>query len=277
MAAMNSTVGKFWQAAHHMIEKFVDRLPALSVGVVVFIAFYAFSLVVDRIIRRSVPGTRQNLGVVFARLTAGATILLGFLVAFSICCPLLPGRGSHQDSWHWRRGDWLRISEHLAELSCRFSALWAEPFRVGDEIKLDAYEGTVEEIQTRATIIKTYDERRVVIPNADLFTRSVIVNTALGMRRWEYDLTVKAQGLEELKALIVTTVRAVPGVLSDPAPEVLVVNADAAAPGAVKVRILWWTHDPRQHQMLLSYDRVLTAIVRALDASRAAQKRQPAA
>jgi catechol 2,3-dioxygenase-like lactoylglutathione lyase family enzyme len=43
---------------------------------------------------------------------------------------------------------------------------WAQPFRVGDEIKLDAYEGTVEEIQARATIIKTYDERRVVIPNA---------------------------------------------------------------------------------------------------------------
>jgi small conductance mechanosensitive channel len=58
-----------------------------------------------------------------------------------------------------------------------------EPFRVGDEIKLDVYEGKVEEIQTRATIIKTYDERRVVIPNADLFTRSVIVNTAIGSRR----------------------------------------------------------------------------------------------
>src|SRR5215475_5086765 len=35
--------------------------------------------------------------------------------------------------------------------------LWSEPFRVGDEIKLDAFEGTVEEIQARATVIKTYD------------------------------------------------------------------------------------------------------------------------
>ncbi len=88
MVAMNSSaVDKFWQAAHHMAEKFVDRLPALLVAVVVFIAFYAFSLVVDRIIRRSIPRTRQNLGVVFARLTAGATILLGFLVAFSIVTP----------------------------------------------------------------------------------------------------------------------------------------------------------------------------------------------
>src|SRR4029077_1671977 len=86
--------------------------------------------------------------------------------------------------------------------------LWAQPFRVGDEIKLDAYEGTVEEIQARATIIKTYDERRVVIPNADLFTHSVTVNTALDIRRWEYDFPIDTiQGLPELKSRIVDAVR----------------------------------------------------------------------
>jgi small conductance mechanosensitive channel len=142
---------------------------------------------------------------------------------------------------------------------------------------MNAYEGTVEEIQTRATIIKTYDERRVVIPNADLFTHSVIVNTAMGMRRWEYDLTVKANGLDEIKSRIVLTVKGIPGVLSDPAPEALVVNADATAPDTVKVRVLWWTHDPRQHQMLLSYDRVLTAMIRALNTPRAGEARQQAA
>src|SRR5579859_5636717 len=69
--------------------------------------------------------------------------------------------------------------------------LWSQPFRVGDEIKIDAYEGTVEEIQTRATIVKTYDGRQVVISNSDLFTHAVIVNTALGSRRWQYDQDVK--------------------------------------------------------------------------------------
>lgn len=45
---------------------------------------------------------------------------------------------------------------------------------MGDEIKIDGFEGTVKEIQARATIVNTYDERCVVIPNADLFTHSVI-------------------------------------------------------------------------------------------------------
>ncbi len=151
--------------------------------------------------------------------------------------------------------------------------LWAEPFRVGDEIKLDAFEGTVEEIQTRATIIKTYDERRVVIPNADLFTRSVIVNTALGSRRWQYDLIAgKTTGLIDLKKLIASAVRSVPGILSEPSPEVLVLDVNA---DSVKMRVLWSTHDPRQHQMLASYDQVLTAIAEALD--RATDKHRSAA
>jgi small-conductance mechanosensitive channel len=277
MGAMNSTVGKFWQAAHHMIEKFVDRLPALLVAVVIFIAFYAFSLIVDRVIRRSVPRARQNLGVVFARLTAGATILLGFLVGFSIVAPSFQAADLIKILGIGGVAIGFAFQNILQNFLAGLLLLWAEPFRVGDEIKLDAYEGTVEEIQTRATIIKTYDERRVVIPNADLFTHSVIVNTALGMRRWEYDLTVKAHGLDEIKSRIVSTVQAVPGVLSDPAPEALVVNADATAPDAVKVRVLWWTHDPRQHQMLLSYDRVLTAMIRALDTAGAGEKRPLAA
>jgi small-conductance mechanosensitive channel len=84
---------------------------------------------------------------------------------------------------------------------------WSEPFRIGDEIKVDNYEGGVEEIQTRATTIKTYDGRQIVIPNADLFTHSVTINTTREGRRWEYDLNLKGvQNLDDLKSLIVKTV-----------------------------------------------------------------------
>jgi small conductance mechanosensitive channel len=271
---MNLTVEKFWQAEQHMVETFIDRLPAFAVGIVVFILFYALSHLLDGVIRKSVPRQRRNLGVVFARLIAGATVLLGFLVAFSIVAP------------SFQAGDLIKVlgiggvaigfafQNILQNFVAGLLLLWAEPFRVGDEIKLDAFEGTVEEIQARATIIKTYDERRVVIPNADLFTHSVIVNTALDRRRWEYDITANADGdLEALKSTIATAVRAVPGVLSDPAPEVLVVDLNVSNPPMVKLRVLWWSHDPRQHQMLGSYDHVLTAIVQALGREKAEREK----
>ena len=191
---MNSAFGKFWQAGRHMVDSVVDRLPALIVGILAFVLFYVLSFLAPRFVARAVSSRRQNLAVVFARLIQGATILVGFLVSFSIIAP------------SFQASDLIKIlgvggvavgfaQNFLAGLLL----LWTEPFRVGDEIKLDAFEGTVEEIQTRATIIRTYDERRVVIPNADLFTHSVIVNTALGGRRWEYDLSVqRSERLDEL-------------------------------------------------------------------------------
>ena len=74
--------------------------------------------------------------------------------------------------------------------------------------------------------------------------------------------------LAELKSLVVNTVSKVQGVLTDPRPEVLVMDLGDPGTDAVKVRVLWWTKAPRQHEMLASYDRVLTAIRQTLNRSR---------
>lgn len=263
---MGETLNKFSESARHMLESVVSRLPALILALIVFLVFYVLSIFVSRIIRRSTRRHRENLGMVFARLIGAATILLGFLVAVSIVAPSfqavdlikLLGIGGVAIGFAFQN----ILQNFLAGLLL----LWAEPFRVGDEIKVDNYEGSVEEIQARATIIKTYDERRVVIPNADLFTHSVTVNTAHNVRRWQYDLPLKdVADFEELKPLIVDAVRGVPGALSDPPPEALVVDLGDAESKKITVRILWWTRAPHQHQMLISYDRVLTAIRRAVN------------
>ena len=264
---MSASLGKFWEAAYQMIDSFFARLPSLIVGVIVFFVFYLFSILVSRVILRTTRKHRPNLGVVFARLMSAATILLGFLVAFSVVAP------------SFQAGDLIKIlgisgvaigfafQNILQNFLAGLLLLWAEPFRIGDEIKLEPYEGTVEEIQTRATIIKTYDGRRVVIPNADLFTHSVTVNTALDIRRWEYDLAVHdIRELAQLKSLIINSVSKVQGVLSDPPPEVLVMDLGVDL-NAIKVRVLWWTKAPRQHEMLASYDRVLTALTETLNGS----------
>ena len=271
---MNSSFERFWEAAYQMVDSFFAQLPLLIVGSIVFLLFYGLSILVSRVILRTTRKHRPNLGVVFARLTGAATILLGFLVAFSVVAP------------SFQAGDLIKIlgisgvaigfafQNILQNFLAGLLLLWAEPFRVGDEIKLDNYEGTVEEIQARATMIETYDGRRVVIPNADLFTHSVTVSTALDIRRWEYDLTAKDSGdVAELKSFIVKTVSKVQGVLSDPTPEVLVMDLGDPDSNTVKVRVLWWARAPRQHQMLTSYDSVLTAIRQTLSRSTVSQER----
>ena len=72
------------------------------------------------------------------------------------------------------------------------------------------------------------------------------------------------QDLDEMKSLIVRTVSKAQGFLPEPGPEALVLDLSDPDSNAVKLRVLWWTKAPRQHEMLTSYDTVLSAIGRVL-------------
>jgi len=48
------------------------------------------------------------------------------------------------------------------------------PFRIGDYIKLDRGMGIVEDITLRHTVIKTFDNKRLIIPNSVISTESVL-------------------------------------------------------------------------------------------------------
>lgn len=265
---MPMTFAKFLESARRMGETVISRLPALILACVVFLLFYILSIVVSSLIRRGTRGRRENVGMVFARLTGAATILLGFLVGVSIVAPSFQASDLIKILGIGGVAIGFAFQNILQNFLAGLLLLWAEPFRVGDEIKIDPYEGTVEAIQTRATIIKTYDERRVVIPNADLFTHAVIVNTALDIRRWEYDLAIKnVSDLEEMKSRILQAVAAVPGILKDPRPEALILNLNDVDAAALTIRVLWWTRASHQHEMLTSYDAVLTSIWKAMTRS----------
>jgi hypothetical protein len=69
--------------------------------------------------------------------------------------------------------------------------------------------------------------------------------------------------LDEIKVLIVETFKQVPGVLSDPGPEALLMSLDDAEMTSFKVHVLWSTKASHEHEMLASDDRVLTAIAKA--------------
>lgn len=61
--------------------------------------------------------------------------------------------------------------------------LTLRPFQLGDQIIIGETEGSVERIELRATQIRTYDGRRVLVPNAETFTSRVTNNTAAPIRR----------------------------------------------------------------------------------------------
>lgn len=263
---MNIDTSRTLQTINDLIEGFLARLPEIVLGLIVFLAFYFAAKGVRATVRNLNQryGHQNNVGLVLGRLAQGGIVLIGLLVALVIALPgFQPGQLIQILGLST-----VAIGFAFQDIFKNFLAgiliLLSHPFRIGDQIVAQSgkYEGTVEEIQTRATFLKTYDGRRVVIPNADLFGDSVIVNTAFETRRLEYDFGIgDGDDIEEAKRIILGAMRGVEGVLDDPAPEVLLISLGDFA---VNLRARWWTSPPRKADVLEAQDRVLTAVTKAL-------------
>ena len=247
-----------------MITNFIERLPYVLVAIVVFILFYFLAMGIRRLIHSFSGQERRhyNLSLVMGRLAFGAILLVGLLIAMVIAIP-----GFTAGELIWLLGlSSVAIGFAFRDILQNFLAgillLLTEPFRIGDQIVVDSFEGTVENIQTRATFMRTYDGRRVVIPNSTLFTKSIIVNTANQMRRLQYDFGIGfSDDIAEAKRIMLETVRSLPDILQDPPPDVLVVGLDASS---IAVRVRWWMMPPRQADINDSRDQVLEKVTRAL-------------
>ncbi|AUX22539.1 mechanosensitive ion channel protein MscS [Sorangium cellulosum] len=252
------------EKVHRLAVDLIASLPSLAIALAVFAAFYAAGKLLRTTIRRVTMQQRRsrNLGLVLGRLSQGAMFILGVLVGCVIVFPNFTPAALLQFLGIGSVAIGFAFRDVLQNYLAGILLLLTEPFRIGDQVRFGGYEGTVEEIQTRATFLKTYDGRRVVIPNSELFTRSVVVNTAFEVRRIEVDVGVGyGDDIERAKALVLEALRGVGGVLPEPAPDVLVVDLAASA---VTLRVRWWIRPPRQHDALDARDQVLVAIRRTL-------------
>ncbi len=62
------------------------------------------------------------------------------------------------------------LKDILSNLVSGVLLLVMRPFEIGDQIVIGETERTVEQIELRATQIRTYDGRLVLVPNGEAFT-----------------------------------------------------------------------------------------------------------
>jgi small-conductance mechanosensitive channel len=250
-----------------MINGFIAMLPNIALALFVFIIFLIIASRVKAVVKRLTRNrhSARNLGLVLGRLAQGIIILIGLFIALSIVIPT------------FRAGDLVQLlgisgvaigfafRDILQNFLAGILILLTEPFQIDDQIVFKGFEGTVENIETRATTIRTYDGRRIVIPNSELFTNSVTVNTAFDNRRLEYDVGIGyGDEIDLTKQLMLEAMHSLDEVLKDPPPDALVMEL---AESTVKIRVRWWIHPPRRADDLASRDKVTTAIKKTLVAN----------
>jgi small conductance mechanosensitive channel len=240
-----------WQrldgAANQLVRQTINLLPLL-IGALFIVGVTS---IVARGVRRlgflwaeQTEGDRST-EILIGRLCYGGVWVLGSIVALSILgldfAALIGALGLTSVAIGFSLKDVL--SNYISGVIL----LAARPFRIGDQVVIGDYEGTVVQIQLRATTMRTYDGRLVYIPNQRVFLSSIINNTASPVRRSDVIVGVDYDAdLSTARQAILAAVMQVQGIEPEPAPLVLVQELAAST---VNLKVRFWV-DSRQLSFL---------------------------
>ncbi|SDW32059.1 potassium efflux system protein [Thiocapsa roseopersicina] len=134
----------------------------------------------------------------------------------------------------WQQIQWLvaalgvGIGFGLQEIVANFISgliiLFERPVRVGDTVTIGEQSGVVTRIEIRATTIRTWDQRELLVPNKELITGEVI-NWTLSdqINRGEILVSIEyGSDTETALRILDAVVSEDPRVMTDPAPTVMV-------------------------------------------------------
>ena len=235
---------------HATTNGFFLQLPNMLGGLIFLLAAWAVAHFAARGVRR-LFGRRDHgdLGSVLGSIAFGGIMIAAVLIASVIVFPSVKPATIISSLGIGSVAIGFAFKDILQNLLAGILLLINRPFRRGDQIAVKDYEGTVEHIQSRATLIKTYDGRRVIIPNSDIYTSPVTVNTAFPTRRDQYDIGIGyGDDLARAATLFAEAIRGIDGVEQEPAPEALPWGLDASS---VTLRARWWTRSKRSDMVHL--------------------------
>lgn len=163
-----------------------------------------------RLLSQSVRVFAFALAVFVALGMLGATALLGALAGMAGIAGLALGFAVRDT-----------IENYIASilLSVR------QPFRASDHVVINAHEGVVVRLTSRATVLMTLDGNHLRIPNAEVFKGVILNYTRNPERRFEFELGVDAE--DDPVAAMETGLKAITRldfVLGDPAPNAVIVK-----------------------------------------------------
>jgi small conductance mechanosensitive channel len=244
----------------------IEQSPFIVIGLIVFVAFLVVASLIKKLIRAAGKRTRlqDNLALLLSRLASAAITIVGLSIAAVIVFPsfrpgdLVAGLGITSVAVGFA------FKDILQNFFAGILILLRQPFIVGDQIRSGDFEGTVEEIDIRATRLRTYDGERVILPNGDVYTRAITVKTAYGHRRSRLTVGIGyPDSIEKARAVIYQVLNDTDGVLQDPPSRVYV---SELAGSSVNLTVYFWV-ESEQANVLRTSDQVATGIKLALDAA----------
>jgi small-conductance mechanosensitive channel len=240
-----------------LLHGFLLFLPRLITALVIFVASIIVGGLVKRALKRALTPRVQDQEILelLGRLARWGVIILGTLAAldqvnFDVTS-FVAGLGIAG----------FTIGFALQDIAKNFVAgiilLIRQPFEIGDAVEISGLSGTVLEISTRDTVLKSFDGEAVIVPNGDVFTSPIINYSKLPLRRRTVMIGLGyGEDVDRAIQLFLDVIQGVDGVLSDPVPTVLV---DSLGDSALTLAARFWVNQT-SHGLLDVQSAVVQAI-----------------
>ena len=143
----------------------------------------------------------------------------------------------------------LALQGSLANFAGGALIMIFKPFKVGDYIDAQGHAGTVSEVQIFNTILKTPDNKTIIVPNGGLANGSMVNYSAEPTRRvdWTFGIAY-GDDADKAQAVIRKLMNDDARILQDPAP---FVELGALADSSVNFTVRAWVNTPDYWAVIL--------------------------
>jgi small conductance mechanosensitive channel len=132
----------------------------------------------------------------------------------------------------------LALSGTLQNFTSGILILLLKPFKVGDNIIAQGQEGTVTSIQIFYTVVLTFDNRTVIVPNSKLSNEIIINLSRQGNRRMDMEMKFSYKvSYERVEEIIKQAIDKADDLLDNPPVRI---GVESLEPDGYKVRINVW-------------------------------------
>lgn len=218
----------------------------LSSGVVLVLALWISATVEKRVLAQTVNDL--SLRKVASNTLRTALLLVGLLFALSAVGVDLTALSVLGGALGVGLG--FGLQKLASNYVSGFVILFERSLRIGDNVRVDGFEGRVADIKTRYTLIRANNGRESIVPNELLITQRVENLTEADLRfQINSDVTV-AYGSEvaRVQQILVEAAAAQERVLKDPAPVAFLAEF---APDGLQFTLSFWVRDPAKGQLNL--------------------------
>ena len=252
LEALKFNIGKTPVSLLNLIEG------ALSAGLMMVAVLWVATLFEQKVINQWVSDLSMR--KVAMNITRSVLILVGLLISLSMVGVDLTALSVMGGAIGVGLG--FGMQKIASNYVSGFLVLIERALRIGDNVRVDGFEGRITDIRTRYTVIRALNGRESIVPNESLITQRVENLTGFDIKLGlSTNIVVGMDSdVEQVRRILVDAAAAQPRVLKTPAPSVTLVDF---VEHGLQLSLSYYINDPQNGQGNVRSD-VNLAVLRGL-------------